>query len=465
MFRRCCLALAEAKIVESTFVGTEGKSKSTIYSPEELTPKKVVSILDAFIVGQTSAKRAVAVALRNRWRRTQVADAEMRDDILPKNILMIGPTGVGKTEIARRLAKITDAPFIKVEATKYTEVGFKGKDVDSIVEDLYTAAKTRARRRLERDREEEAEKMAHDMIFSSLTRQQQFSEMSFEDYMKKYSAGELNDAIVTVQVTVQPIGGGFGSQGRGPMEIIIGMAGGRTPPQKQNVTKVLTEVFPLAKKEALMKLIDDDQTNALAKTIAEEEGIVFIDEIDKVICEAGSVNADVSSLGVQQDLLPIVEGSIVTMKDGTQISTSNVLFFCCGAFHNVKPSDMIAELQGRLPVRVELKSLTEQEFRKILLEPKFNLLLQQQELLKTEKVELVFAPEAVNAIASFTAQVNHSAQNIGARRLNTILERVMDEFSFNCDKYEGKKVVVDAAIVKKATKPLVQNIDLAKYLL
>lgn len=431
--------------------------------PAAYSPRQIVGVLDNYIVGQSAAKKAVAISLRNRWRRREVQDKDLQADIMPKNILMIGPTGVGKTEISRRMAKLTDAPFVKVEATKYTEVGFKGKDVESIIEDLFANARTKARRKLEKERSEEAERMAHDMIFTSLTRAgEEHAELPQDQYMEKFLQGALNNVIVTVELTVQPPEKAKGNNTAPTMELLFG---GEKRKHKQLVRKPVVEAFPLAKSEALQKLVDDAQVATLAKTLTEQEGIVFIDEIDKVVCDAASASADVSSLGVQQDLLPLIEGSTVTLKDGTMVDTDCILFICSGAFHVVKPSDMIAELQGRLPVRVELQALNEREFRRILCEPKFNLLRQQRALLATEKIDLEFTDDGIDALAHVTAKVNGLAQNIGARRLHTVIERVVDDYSFNCDKYEGKAVKVDAAVVNEATKALMANVDLAKYLL
>jgi ATP-dependent protease HslVU ATPase subunit len=431
-----------------------------------MSPRHVVSILDSYIVGQSKAKRAVAIALRNRWRRRQLTDEGLQGDIVPKNILMIGPTGVGKTEVSRRMARITDAPFVKVEATKYTEVGFKGKDVESIIEDLYANAKTKARRRLEVERSEEALQMARDTVFSALTRQhaEQHGSLTLEAFIAQLP--QLEDVIVTIDISMPaPDKGPRGGMHLPSVEALFGMLPEKAKRIRQSVTKSVKEAIPLAKQEALDKLVDEQQVLTLAKELAEHEGIVFIDEIDKVVADLSSANADVSSLGVQQDLLPLIEGSTVTLKDGATIATDNVLFICSGAFHMVKPSDMIAELQGRLPVRVELDALTESEFRRILTEPKANLLMQQVALLSTEGIKLEFSEEGISAIARITAQVNGSAQNIGARRLHTIIERVVDEYSFNCDTYSGKSVVVDREVVEKATSQFLSKVDLAKYLL
>lgn len=436
----------------------------TVLSTKEvdsLTPKAIVGILDSHIVGQNGAKRAVAISLRNRWRRKQITDAGLQRDIVPKNILMVGPTGVGKTEIARRMAKLTDAPFVKVEATKYTEVGFKGKDVDSIIEDLYTNAKSKARRKMEKERDLEATKMANEVVFSAVLNQcPQFSTLSLDDFVSQIDS-QLAKVVVTIDVTITSPE----KQQRVGMQSVELFFGSEKRKIKQPVSKPVPEAVQLAKIEALNKLIDDTQVNALAKSLTEEDGIVFIDEIDKVCSDQSNRDANVSDLGVQQDLLPIIEGSNVSVKDGTTIATDNILFICSGAFHVAKPSDMIAELQGRLPVRVELGTLNEKEFQRILVEPKFNLLEQQKALMKTEKIAVEFTESGINALARVTSNVNSNSQNIGARRLHTIIERVMDDYSFNCDKYEGTSVVIDDLKVMEATKSLVKNIDLAKFLL
>lgn len=422
-----------------------------------LSPKAIVNLLDSYIVGQRDAKKAVAVSLRNRWRRKQLLDEGLRGDVVPKNILMVGPTGVGKTEIARRMAKLTDAPFVKVEATKYTEVGFKGKDVESIIEDLYSAAKSKARRKLEKSRDAEATAMARDIVFTAL--QKKMPSLTQEEF-DQTAETQLKDVSVSIDITVTDNEKPRGSQAQ--FEALFGMEKRKF---KTRVTKPVSEALVLAKQESFQKLVDEHQIKSEAKTLAEEEGIVFIDEIDKVVSDS-SINAlDPGSLGVQQDLLPLIEGSNVTMKDGTMIATDNVLFICSGAFHNSKPADMIAELQGRLPVRVELKALDQSEFRRILIEPRFNLLAQQTALLQTEKIKLTFTDDGISAIAEVTSQVNANAQNIGARRLHTVIERVLDEYSFDCDKYEGTCVEIDSGKVKSTTQEMLKNIDLAKFLL
>ncbi|KEG12933.1 heat shock protein HslVU ATPase subunit [Trypanosoma grayi] len=488
-FSWCRLCSSTATVASSMAPDVVAAAKAQSTHLDDLSPRRIAAILDSYVVGQAEGKRAVAISLRNRWRRRQIKDEGLRQDILPKNILLVGPTGVGKTEISRRMAKLTDAPFVKVEATKYTEVGFKGKDVESIIEDLYTNAKTKAKRRLELEREQEALAMALDVVFNGWVLRRRatgaygnsssssnsddddvrgpLSDVTFEEFKERYKT-DYKDDLVVIEVTQQPMNtkpsigpGGVDMTSVGALFVF----GSEPRRVKSRVTKRVEEAVPLALQEALDRLVDEAQINALARTLAEQDGVVFVDEIDKVVTEPSSPNADVSSTGVQQDLLPLIEGSNVTMKDGSQINTDNILFICSGAFHTAKTSDMIAELQGRLPVRVELHALKEEDIRRILCEPKFNLLLQQKALMKAENVDVEFTEDAIDELARVTTRVNANGQNIGARRLHTIIERVMDEYSFDCQKYEGTKVIIDAKVVENATDELQKNINLAKYLL
>ena len=462
-WRRCAAAAAAAANPVS--------ESDTVPEASALTPRQAVAILDKYIIGQRDGKKAMAVALRARWRRKQIPDEGLRNDVTPKNILMVGPTGVGKTEIARRMARLTDAPFVKVEATKYTEVGFKGKDVESIIEDLYTASKQKARQRLETERGAEAAAMAMDTLLTAAAKAhpERMKDIATAELFKAaFDKGELDDLVVAVTMTVKDHPPGGNPRNRGPEGApTIELFTGFEPKAKtKTLHRPMKEAFDVAKKEALPKLIDDAAVQAAARALAEEDGIVFLDEIDKVVVDAGgAADNDVSAVGVQQDLLPIVEGSAVTMKDGTVIKTDNVLFICSGAFHSVKPSSMIAELQGRLPVRVQLQPLKEAEFVRILKEPKFNILRQQIALLAVERIDLSFTDECVTGIARAAADLNANAQNIGARRLHTILERVVDDVSFDCAEYAGKAVALDGARVEAAIKPLMKKVELAKYLL
>lgn len=475
MFRRFALARCAARVAPAPVAC-------------ELSPRQIVEELNKHIVGQEKAKKAVAVALRNRWRRNQIPDDDgLKGDITPKNILMIGPTGVGKSEIARRMARLTNAPYVKVEATKYTEVGVKGKDVDSIIEDLYANAKGKARKALEMEKDADAESMALDFVYTYLARQEptlrgmtmdQFKEKVLPpaDAKKPGDATpylkELDAFKVTLKVTEEaPPTPKEGPGGRGGFFLVFGAGGDSAAAPTRNVTVPVSEAISLSKRENFLKIINDAQVCAKAKALCENDGIVVIDEIDKIVVDSrinfGSGSNDEA---VQQDLLPIVEGCSVAMKDGTQIETQGILFICCGAFHMVKPADMIAELQGRLPVRVDLSPMTVAELRRILVEPKFNLLAQQVALLATDDIHIKFSDDGIQALASVSASVNAQAQNTGARRLYTVVERVLDDVSFDVEKYKSPKgakneIVIDGAWVKEKTQAMLVNIDLAKYLL
>jgi ATP-dependent HslUV protease ATP-binding subunit HslU len=431
----------------------------------EFSPREIVSELDRFIVGHPEAKRAVAVALRNRWRRRRVPD-DLRDEVTPKNILMIGPTGVGKTEIARRLARLAQAPFLKVEATKFTEVGYVGRDVDQIVRDLVESAIAMVREKRRGAVRARAEAAAEERILDALTGPG--STAARESFRKKLRAGELDDKEVELQVadTSSPFPamdipgqpGGLGVLNLGDM---FGKAfGGRTRTHKTTVSGAWA---PLIAEES-DKLLDQEAVTQEALELAENQGIVFLDEIDKVASRAERQGADVSREGVQRDLLPLIEGTTVSTKHGP-VKTDHILFIASGAFHVAKPSDLLPELQGRLPIRVELKPLTREDFRRILTEPEANLIRQQQALLATEGVTLVFTEDAIEALADAAVSVNGQVENIGARRLQTVLEKVLEEVSFTAADRSGHTVTIDAAYVTSRIGELAANADLSRYIL
>ncbi len=432
----------------------------------EFSPREIVSELDRFIVGQDDAKRAVAVALRNRWRRRRVPD-DLRDEVTPKNILMIGPTGVGKTEIARRLARLAQAPFLKVEATKFTEVGYVGRDVDQIVRDLVESAIAMVREKRRAGVRARAESAAEERILDALTGPG--STAARESFRKKLRAGELDDKDVELTLAesgpampMLDISGQPGAQ-MGMLNIgeMFGKAfGGRT---KTHKTTVAGAWAPLIAEEG-DKLVDQDALTTEALELAENQGIVFLDEIDKVASSRERQGADVSREGVQRDLLPLIEGTTVSTKYGP-VKTDHILFIASGAFHVAKPSDLLPELQGRLPIRVELKPLSRQDMRRILVEPEANLVRQHQALLLTEKVTLTFTEDALDAIADAAVAVNSAVENIGARRLQTILEKVMEEISFSAADRAGETISIDAAYVEARIGDLARNADLSKFIL
>jgi ATP-dependent HslUV protease ATP-binding subunit HslU len=432
----------------------------------EFSPREIVSELDRYIVGHEAAKRAVAVALRNRWRRRRVPD-DLRDEVTPKNILMIGPTGVGKTEIARRLARLAQAPFLKVEATKFTEVGYVGRDVDQIVRDLVESAIAMVREKRRGAVRARAEAAAEERILDALTGPG--STAARESFRKKLRAGELNDREVELQLqdNASPLQG-FDIPGQpgasvGMLNIgdIFGKAfGGRT---KTHKTTVAGAYAPLLAEES-DKLLDQEALTQEALELAENHGIVFLDEIDKVASRQDRVGADVSREGVQRDLLPLIEGTTVSTKHGP-VKTDHILFIASGAFHVAKPSDLLPELQGRLPIRVELKALSRDDMRRILVEPEANLIRQHQALLATEGVTLTFTEDAVDALADAAVTVNGAVENIGARRLQTVLEKVLEEVSFNAADRSGETVMVDADYVRTRIGDLAQNTDLSRFIL
>jgi ATP-dependent HslUV protease ATP-binding subunit HslU len=433
----------------------------------DFSPREIVSELDRFIVGQGDAKRAVAIALRNRWRRLQL-DERLREEVLPKNILMIGPTGVGKTEISRRLAKLANAPFLKIEATKFTEVGYVGRDVEQIVRDLVEIAITQTRERKRKDVQARAQQTAEDRVVDALVGASA-SASTKEAFRKKLRAGELDDKEIEIEVqsggNAMPLFDIPGMPGAQMGAISIGdifgkLGSGRTKTRKVNVR----DSYEILINEESDKLLDSDQLTQEAIKVVENNGIVFLDEVDKICARDGRIGADVSREGVQRDLLPLIEGTTVATKHGS-VKTDHILFIASGAFHISKPSDLLPELQGRLPIRVELKPLTRDDFRRILTEPEASLIKQYIALMATEGVTLEFTEDAIDAVADVAVAVNSSVENIGARRLQTVMERVLDEVSFAAPDRGGETVTIDANYVHKHIGDLAKNADLSRFIL
>ena len=453
------------------------KSNVTTFKPKDkqdskenlatsLSPREIVSELDRFVVGQNNAKRAVAIALRNRWRR-QALTGDMKDEVLPKNILMIGPTGLGKTEISRRLSKLAEAPFVKVEATRFTEVGYVGRDVEQIVRDLLEIAISMEKVKKRKEVRAQAQKLAEDRVLDAMVGAKA-TVATRESFRKRLRDGDLDDNEIEIAISESGNMPSFEIPGMPGANIgminisdVLGKSMGKKSQRKKMTVK---ESYEILMNEESDKLIEQDKIIKSAKNTTENNGIVFLDEIDKISARTDRVGGDVSREGVQRDLLPLIEGTTVSTKYGP-VKTDHILFIASGAFQLAKPSDLLPELQGRLPIRVELDPLTSDDFKRILKEPDNSLIKQYKALLKTENVELEFTEDGINTIANIATEVNSSVENIGARRLHTIIERVLDDISFTATDKSGEKVIVDSKYIKANLGELTKDTDLSKFIL
>ena len=429
------------------------------------SPREIVSELDRYVIGQADAKKAVAIALRNRWRRQELPD-DLREEVLPKNILMVGPTGVGKTEISRRLSKLSEAPFIKVEATKFTEVGYVGKDVEQIIRDLIEISIALVKEKKRKEVEAKSQLSSEERVLDTLVGKSA-TPATRESFRKRLRAGDLDDTIIEIAVQDNPSTPSFeipGMQGGVGMVNIGDIFGKGSTGKKKKKKMSVKESYEYIIQEESDKLIDQDQIIKEARFSVENNGIVFLDEIDKVSARSERSGTDVSREGVQRDLLPLIEGTTVNTKHGP-IKTDHILFIASGAFQLAKPSDLLPELQGRLPIRVELQPLTKQDFVRILKEPDNSLIKQYVALMKTENVELQFTDDGIEELAEISSQINSTIENIGARRLHTILEKVLEEISFSAPDKSGEKIVVDKSFVQKNLGDIIKDKDLSKFIL
>ena len=449
-----------------TTLKTKDKKDKNLNLATSLSPREIVSELDRFVVGQNKAKRAVAIALRNRWRR-QALTGDMKDEVLPKNILMIGPTGVGKTEISRRLSKLAEAPFVKVEATRFTEVGYVGRDVEQIVRDLLEIAISMEKVKKRKEVRAQAQKLAEDRVLDAVVGPKA-SVATRESFRKRLRDGDLDENEIEISINESNSMPSFeipGMPGANVGMINISDMLGKSMGAKAKRKKMsVKESYEILMNEESDKLIEQDKIIKSAKNTTENNGIVFLDEIDKISARTDRVGGDVSREGVQRDLLPLIEGTTVSTKYGP-VKTDHILFIASGAFQLAKPSDLLPELQGRLPIRVELDPLTSEDFKRILKEPDNSLIKQYKALLKTEKVELDFTEDGINTIANIATEVNSSVENIGARRLHTIIERVLDEISFTATDKAGEKIIVDSIYINKNLGELTKDTDLSKFIL